>query len=194
MRIYTKTGDDGSTGLFGGRRVSKTDPRVEAYGSVDELSSAVGLALAAGGPGATEARGPAGLETILASIQLDLFVLGSDLAAPREQTKEASYLPRLEPGHVRALEGWIDEYEARLPRLSNFILPGGSPLAAHLHHARTVCRRAERATVALAALVDIGPVPVQYLNRLADLLFVLARWANRAAGVPEVEWAPRKQS
>jgi len=181
MKIYTKTGDDGTTGLFGGARVRKTDARVEAYGSVDELNSALGVALAGG------ARDLA--ETLL-GLQRELFVLGADLATPKG--KETSYLPRLTPQHVAALERLIDDYDARLPQHTSFNLPGGCALAAALHHARTVCRRAERAAVALAAGEDIGPVPVQFLNRLADLLFVLARWANRATGMVETEWAPRK--
>jgi cob(I)alamin adenosyltransferase len=181
MKIYTKTGDDGTTGLFGGARVRKTDARVEAYGGVDELNSTLGVALA-GGAG--------DLADVLLGLQRELFVLGADLATPKGQ--EASYLPRLAPQHVAALERLIDDHDARLPELKSFILPGGCTLAAHLHHARTVCRRAERATVALAALEDIGPVPVQFLNRLADLLFVLARRANHAAGVTETEWAPRR--
>jgi cob(I)alamin adenosyltransferase len=190
MKIYTKTGDDGSTGLMGGQRVRKTDPRVAAYGEVDELNAALGMALAAGAPGASQGRGPGELATLLENLQRDLFVLGADLATPTG--KETAYLPRILPDHVAALERLIDEHDARLPALRNFILPGGSPLAAHLHHARTVCRRAERATVALAAKEDIGPLPVRFLNRLADLLFVLARRANHVAGVAETEWAPRR--
>jgi cob(I)alamin adenosyltransferase len=191
MRIYTKTGDDGTTGLFGGARVSKTDPRVEAYGSVDELNATLGVAIAS--LDAKPAPESSELRELLISIQRDLFVLGSDLATPREAAKQASYLPRIEPSHVEALERAIDRFDGELPALRNFILPGGSPPAAHLHHARTVCRRAERATVALAGRLDLGPEPVHYLNRLADLLFVLARWANHAAGVPDVEWTPRKE-
>ncbi len=180
MKIYTRTGDDGSTGLFGGGRVRKTDARVQAYGEVDELNAVLGVALAAGA---------GALAAVLTDLQRELFVLGADLATPAGQ--ETSYLPRVQAQHVAALERLIDEHDARLPELKSFVLPGGSELAAHLHHARTVCRRAERATVALAAVEDLGPVPVQYLNRLADLLFVLARWANLAAGVAETPWAPR---
>jgi cob(I)alamin adenosyltransferase len=183
MKIYTRTGDDGTTGLFGGERVPKASARVEAYGSVDELCAVLGTALAA----------PGGLAPpfvdVLTRVQRDLFVLGADLATP--PGRETSYLPRLEAAHVAALERWIDEQEAELPPLRNFILPGGSPLAAQLHLARTVCRRAERATVALAAEEAVGPLPVQYLNRLGDLLFVLARRANRLVGEPEHEWTPR---
>jgi cob(I)alamin adenosyltransferase len=180
MKIYTKTGDDGSTGLFGGRRVRKTDPRVQAYGEVDELNAVLGVALAAGA---------GDLAAVLTDLQRELFVLGADLATPPGM--ETSYLPRVQAQHVAALERLIDEHDARLPELKSFVLPGGSALAAHLHHARTVCRRAERAAVALAAVEDLGPVPVQFLNRLADLLFVLARWANLSAGVAETPWAPR---
>jgi len=183
VKIYTKTGDDGTTGLFGGRRVPKTDLRVEAYGTVDELNAVLGVALATG-------EGPPALRDLLSTIQRELFVLGSDLATPAGE--EASYVPRVAAESVEALERAIDAAEADLPPLKNFILPGGSPLGAHLHHARTVCRRAERTTVALAARETIGAIPVRYLNRLADLLFVLARAANRAAGAAETEWAPRK--
>lgn len=183
MKIYTKTGDDGTTGLFGGRRVPKTDLRVEAYGTVDELNAVLGVALATG-------EGSIALRALLGGIQTGLFVLGSDLATPPGE--EASYVPRVSAESVDVLERAIDETEAGLPALNNFILPGGSLLGAHLHHARTVCRRAERATVALAAREEIGAEPVRFLNRLADLLFVLARAANHAAGVPDKEWAPRK--
>jgi cob(I)alamin adenosyltransferase len=186
MKIYTRTGDDGTTGLFGGRRVSKTDARVEAYGSVDELNALLGVALAADASPAL-----AWLRELLVAIQNDLFVLGADLATPRGE--ESSYLPRLQDEHVAVLERAIDEAEKGLPALRNFILPGGPAPAAHLHHARTVCRRAERAAVGLAAQQqDVGAVPVRYLNRLADLLFVLARAAAHAHGASEVEWSPRK--
>jgi cob(I)alamin adenosyltransferase len=186
MKIYTKTGDDGTTGLFGGRRVSKTDPRVEAYGIVDELNAVLGVALAS-----NDAPGLASLRELLLSIQRDLFVLGADLATPRGE--ESTYLPRIQEEHVVTLEHAIDSAEASLPALGNFILPGGPAPAAQLHHARTVCRRAERATVQLAEQQDVGAIPVRYLNRLADLLFVLARSAAHTQGAPEIEWAPRKR-
>ena len=185
MKIYTKTGDDGSTGLFGGRRVSKTDTRVEAYGAVDELNAVLGVALAS-----DSSPGLAWLRELLVSIQRDLFVLGADLATPKGE--ESSYLPRVTDAQVEALERAIDAAEANLPALQNFILPGGPPPAGELHHARTVCRRAERRAVLLASAEDVGPVPVRYLNRLADLLFVLARAAGHAKQAPEIEWAPRK--
>ena len=186
MKIYTRTGDDGTTGLFGGRRVSKADARVEAYGTVDELNAALGVALAS-----DQSSDLAWLRDVLLSIQRDLFVLGADLATPRGE--ESSYLPRIEDAHVQALERAIDSAEARLTPLRNFILPGGPAPAAQLHLARTICRRAERAGVHLSATQDVGPIPIRYLNRLADLLFVLARAAARAQGAPEVEWAPRKE-
>jgi cob(I)alamin adenosyltransferase len=184
MKIYTKTGDDGTTGLFGGQRVPKTHQRVAAYGAVDELNAAVGVAVAVGGNEA--------LAALLTALQRDLFVLGADLATPHEGRAAPSYLPRIDEAQIAALERHIDEHESTLPPLRNFILPGGTPLAAHLHAARTICRRAERATVALAEHEDLGLLPVRYLNRLGDLLFVLARFANHAAGVADVEWAPRK--
>jgi cob(I)alamin adenosyltransferase len=190
MKIYTKTGDDGSTGLFGGQRVQKDDLRVAAYGSVDELNSALGVARAAGPANQPEAV-TAGVDDLLAQLQADLFVLGADLATPRGREKEANYLPRVDGAMVEKLEMHIDSFEEKLPALKKFILPGGSPLGSALHFSRTICRRAERATVTLGDSEDIGSTPIQYLNRLADLLFVLARYANQVAGMPETEWAPK---
>src|SRR5262245_20965022 len=153
---------------------------------VDELNALLGLVLAS-----DDSAALAKVRELLQMIQQDLFVLGADLATP--QGEESSYLPRVQDTHVAALERAIDSAEATLPPLRNFILPGGPAPAAHLHHARTVCRRAERATVALMQQQqDIGATPVRYLNRLADLLFVLARVAAHAHGAPEIEWAPRK--
>ena len=192
MKIYTKTGDDGSTGLFGGLRVQKDDLRVAAYGGVDELNSALGMARAAGPADQPEAV-VAGLDELLSALQADLFVLGADLATPGDQKKEASYLPRMETSKVEELERHIDSFEEQLPALKNFILPSGSSLGSALHFARTVCRSAERAAVTLARSQEIGQAPLQYLNRLADLLFVLARYANQKAGKPETEWAPKKR-
>lgn len=178
MKIYTKTGDDGTTGLFGGGRVPKDSPRIEAYGTVDELNSTIGLARAASGGTFAE---------LLQRISEELFVLGGDLATPIE-TKSDYAVPRIGEAEVRALELAIDEHDAALPPLKRFILPGGTPLAANLHHARTVCRRAERLLVTLAAREKIGPQDIIYLNRLSDLLFVLARRANQLANVPDIEW------
>jgi len=183
VKIYTRTGDDGTTGLFGNRRVAKDDARVEAYGTFDEANTVLGLALAAGAP--------AELGAVLVDLQARLFDLGADLATPRGERPDPTYLTRIGDAHVDALEALIDRFEADLPPLANFILPGGTPTAAHLHHARAVVRRAERLLVGLARTEDVGPCAVRFANRLSDLLFVLARWANHAAGVADVPWRPR---
>ena len=181
MNIYTRTGDRGQTGLFGGGRVAKSDPRVEAYGDVDELNAALGLARAI--------ELMPHVDEVLVPLQRDLFAIGALLATPdpvkmREQLAKA----RLDEGRVAELEAAIDAGEAELEPLRAFILPGGTPKAAALHVARTVCRRAERRVVALTASVEIPELVVMYLNRLSDLLFVLARVANRRAGAGEVTW------
>jgi cob(I)alamin adenosyltransferase len=181
MKIYTKTGDDGTTGLFGGGRVPKSDPRIECYGTVDELNAAVGFAAAAA----------ADLADKLAQVQNDLFVIGSHLATPEEDTRRLARVPAFEESSVARLEAEIDAAEADLPPLRNFILPGGVEAAARLHLARTVCRRAERLLVALAASQRVDPVILRYLNRLSDWLFVCARWCNRRAGTPDVPWTTR---
>ena len=179
MKIYTKTGDAGQTGLFGGPRVAKDDPRIEAYGAVDELNAAIGLARA-------ESL-PADIDALLARIQSELFDLGAELATP-DPAKHGMAVLGLP--HFEALEQAIDRHEAGLPPLKEFILPGGSRGAAALHLARTICRRAERR---LVTLVDVSAEPVSpnlviYLNRLGDLLFVLTRATNAAAGVADVPW------
>ncbi|MCC6740428.1 MAG: cob(I)yrinic acid a,c-diamide adenosyltransferase [Planctomycetia bacterium] len=177
MKIYTRTGDLGMTGLIGGARVPKDDLRIESYGQVDELNAVLGAARAAGTPPDTDAE--------LGRIQNDLFALGADLADPRP---DAPGRMRVDAARVPALEKWIDAMEAGLPPLRNFILPGGSPAGSLLHVARTIARRAERAVVALArAHAEYAPAVV-YVNRLADALFVAARHVNRVAGAPEVEW------
>lgn len=181
-KIYTRTGDDGTTGLGFGGRVAKDSLRVEAYGTVDELNSAVGVARAAGLP--VELARP------LAAIQNELFHLGSDLCVP-ESEKSAHPVPRIEAQHVEALEALMDHWAERLTALDNFVLPGGSPGAAALHVARTVCRRAERLVVSLARQEPVGEWTVPYLNRLSDALFVLARAANARAGVEDVLWDSR---
>ncbi len=183
MKIYTRTGDTGMTGLFGGDRVAKSHPRIDAYGTVDEANSVVGIVLSglAGAPGMERAR------AVLARVQGDLFVLGADLATPAEGKP---FVPRMTPAMVSALERDIDGFEADLPPLKHFILPGGHPAAAQLHLARTVCRRAERLTVEAAAQEQFNEQAIVYLNRLSDLLFVLARWVNRQAGQQETEWIP----
>jgi cob(I)alamin adenosyltransferase len=182
MKIYTKTGDDGTTGLFGGARVKKASARVDAYGTLDELNAVIGVARATGLEGQTE-------ET-LAHVQVDLFTLGAELAcAPG---KEAKLGMRLLGGpDVERLEQSIDRAESELAPLKTFILPAGCPQAAALHHARTVCRRAERAVLSLDD-APARPILVVYLNRLSDLLFVLARRANAHADSPDVPWEPRK--
>ena len=181
-RIYTRTGDDGTTALGFGGRLAKDALRLECYGTVDELNSCLGAARAAGAPTAIDAD--------LARIQNELFHLGSDLCVP-ESEKAAHPVPRIEERHVVALEAVIDRWNAGLPPLANFVLPGGSVAAAALHVARTVCRRAERRLVTLARAEAVGEWTVPYLNRLSDALFVLARAANQAAGVADVLWDSR---
>ena len=183
MKVYTRTGDDGTTALFGGDRVAKTHPRIAAYGTVDEANAALGLARALLG----EAPGSDRADAILDRIQQELFILGGDLASPHA-TKYP--VPRIEPGHVEQLERDIDVLEEDLPALKHFILPGGSPGGAALHVARTVTRRAERHTVDLGKMEEVNDHAARYLNRLSDFLFVLSRWVNHRAGVPEAEWIP----
>jgi cob(I)alamin adenosyltransferase len=181
-RIYTRTGDAGETGLFGGGRVPKSDPRVEAYGEIDELNAVLGWALAS--------IGDASIAEMVAWIQPDLFAIGAHLATPGSPERRRPALPELPFDHARVMEQWIDTAETELPELRSFILPGGSPGGAALHLARTVCRRAERRVVALAALEPVAPAILVYLNRLSDLLFVLARLANHRAGAAERRWTP----
>ena len=180
MKIYTRTGDEGETGLFGGGRVSKTHPRVEAYGDVDELNSAIGLARAL--------EPMPRVDEILVPLQRDLFSLGALLATPdRDKMKKQLEKARIDDGRITELERAIDDGDCELEPLKSFILPGGTPKAAALHVARTVCRRAERRVIALTD-EEIPPIVVVYLNRLSDLLFTLARVANRRAGAGEVTW------
>jgi cob(I)alamin adenosyltransferase len=178
MKIYTKTGDDGSTGLIGGGRVRKSDPRIECYGTIDELNAALGLA-------AVSADGE--LVQRLRQVQNDLFVIGSHLATPEPSPHRAA-LPALEETMAARLEMQIDEAEARLQPLRNFILPGGAEAAARLHVARTVCRRAERLLVAFAMDRPVPAIILTYLNRLSDWLFVQARGANQDAGIADIPW------
>lgn len=176
-RIYTRTGDDGSTGLADGSRRPKSDPRLDCYGTVDELNATLGLAVRI-------ATGP--VASLLESIQHDLFDLGADLATPG--TGEGL---RITSEQVEALERAIDAHNAGLEPLTSFVLPGGSELACWLHLARTVCRRAERKSVALAAAEEINPEAIRYLNRLSDLFFVLSRVSNDG-GSGDVLWIPGK--
>ena len=179
MKIYTKTGDTGETSFFGNIRVSKADPRVEAYGEVDELNACLGAATAAG-PGEDVAAQ-------LQMIQQDLFALGSRLADPSSRVAARVTKASVTSDAVDRLEHLIDSLESELPPLRKFILPGGALAGALLHVARTVCRRAERRVIALGAGA-VDPVLIVYLNRLSDLLFVMARAVNHRAGMPEVEW------
>lgn len=179
MKIYTKTGDGGETGLFGGARVSKASLRVEAYGEVDELNSAIGWARVLV---ADEA-----LETLLDQIQTDLFEVGAELGSTDESKKKGP-LPLIKEAQVQTLEQAIDRYEQGPPPLTSFVLPGGSEGAARFHLARCVCRRAERSLVALAHQETLRGELFRYLNRLSDLLFVLARHANYESGVADIPW------
>lgn len=177
-KIYTKGGDKGQTGLFDGTRVSKAHPLVNAYGTVDELNSHLGLARA------LHSREDK-LGGMLASIQNELLMAGADLASG-----DPGQAKRINDGQVTQFEAWIDELTAEMAPLANFILPAGHPAAAALHICRTVCRRAERLIVATGGETAIDPVVVRYFNRLADLLFVLARYANHVHGTEEVVWKP----
>ena len=179
-RIYTRLGDEGDTHLGDMSRVRKTSARVVAYGDVDELNSVIGFARAQDPGNARDRR--------LAAIQNDLFDLGADLCVPPGGEGGEGRL-RVSRGQVERLERWCDEVNAELPSLTSFVLPAGSPAAAALHHARAVCRRAERSTVALADVEEVGAEALAYLNRLSDLLFILARAANAGAG-GDVLWEP----
>ena len=191
MKIYTKGGDGGDTTLFGGERVAKADGRVEAYGTVDELNSIIGVAVALGGG---RALGRVA-EGELRAVQEDLFVIGARLSASNpDRAKRKGLIPLLSADRTAALEDWIDRMDVELPTLQAFILPGGSPVAAQLHVARTVCRRAERAVVALLGdQPDLGEAIVPYLNRLSDALFTVARFANRRLECADIEWMPQRR-
>lgn len=180
-RIYTRTGDDGTSGLSDFSRVSKSDPRLIAYADCDEANAAIGVAVALGEPGES-------LRSVLLRIQNDLFDAGADLSTPITPSPEYPPLRITEP-YIERLEGWCDQFNADLPALNSFILPGGSALSALLHVARTVTRRAERsAWIAVKAHPDtVSPLPARYLNRLSDLLFILSRVAN---GGDDVLWQP----
>lgn len=183
-KIYTRTGDAGETGLFGGPRVRKDDPRVEAYGVIDELNASLGLARAAL---AQSAAIPAEIDAFLARVQHGLFNLGAELATPQPDRLGPNLIQDAE---VAWLESAVDGWDAELEPLREFILPGGALPAAQMHLARCVCRRAERAVVHLAAQQPVRGQLLRYLNRLSDALFVLARTVNRLSGVGEVAWRP----
>jgi cob(I)alamin adenosyltransferase len=198
MKLYTRSGDDGSTGLFGGGRVPKFHPRVEAYGNIDELNATIGWAICAIAtaepkPGQSEAPprvSPAvhvQIQSILTTLQSRLFDLGADLATPPE-SKHQNKIHRIDGDDVAQSERWIDEIDGGNLPITSFVLPGGRELAARLHIARTVCRRAERAMVHLSQTDEVNPHAIVFINRISDLLFAMARRANKEAGVPDVEW------
>jgi len=178
-KLYTKTGDKGETSLFGGKRVSKDNQRVCACGDVDELNASLGVV--------RSLTDEVSVDKMLEQIQRQLFVLGADLASP----KEIADVPRVTEEDVTRLERFIDSLEGELPPLRNFLLPGGHAVAAHLHLARTICRRAERSAVTLFRAEGSGELAIKYLNRLSDLLFVLSRWVNLKKGVDEEKWSAR---
>jgi ATP:cob(I)alamin adenosyltransferase len=180
MKIYTKTGDLGETGLFGGERVSKNSLRIEAYGTVDELNSVLGLA-------ATEVKGE-GVKELLEKIQNELFTMGSDLATPDTEKNKKLNVPRISDQFSLEAEQAIDHYNSLVPPLTVFVLPGGTKSASLLHLARTVCRRAERRVVAVNMAEQINKNIVIFLNRLSDLFFVLARYENFVSGVADIAW------
>jgi cob(I)alamin adenosyltransferase len=177
VKIYTRTGDQGETGLLGGVRVKKHDPRIEAYGTVDELNAMLGVV--------RSTHPSRRVDQILEHIQNELFTVGAELATPAAKEVRAG---KIEEAHVARLEEMIDLCETELAPLKNFILPGGCPAASQLHLTRTVARRAERHVVNLSQSEAVSPKIVVYLNRLSDLLFVLARFENARAGVPDVKW------
>jgi cob(I)alamin adenosyltransferase len=188
-RIYTKAGDGGQTRLVGGQKVAKDSVRIESYGTVDELSSCLGLTRAALAAPPVPAGAPE-LSDVIRRIQNELFNLGSDLATlPADRHPQQ---PLIEARHVTALEHEIDAWNESLPELRSFVLPGGGWVAASLHLARTVCRRAERLVVGLRATEDVGEHVIPYLNRLSDALFVMSRHASRLYGEPEPLWEPEK--
>ena len=182
MKIYTKTGGEGTTSLFGGKRVPKFHLRIDAYGTVDELNSYIGLV--------ADQEINVGRNPFLRAIQEELFTIGSHLAA--EPGKEHNYLPPLTSEIVKNLEAEIDQMDAELPTLKSFILPGGHPAVSYCHIARCVCRRAERLCVDLNQHENLSPTIIQYLNRLSDFLFILARKMSQELGVEEIQWRPKK--
>lgn len=183
MKLYTRRGDDGGTDLFGGARVGKDALRVAAYGTVDELNASIGLCAAR-----CDGEAAVVLRPVLIGLMSRLFEVGADLATPRGDGAAGSAIPRVGEAQTEELEREIDRLCEALPPMRHFVLPGGTDLAARLHLARTVCRRAERMCVSLAGEADVGPVIVPYLNRLSDLLFAMARRANQLAGVEDVPW------
>ncbi len=188
MKIYTKTGDEGMTSLYGGVKVSKANIRIDAYGTTDELNSSIGIVLAE--------KVEEEVENQLVYIQKLLFVLGAELATPKDKLYLANGKPRIgkmiQEEDIDQLEKWIDLWELDLPPLNAFILPGGGKAGSHTHLARTICRRAERIVVALSEHEEIRPECPKFLNRLSDYLFVVARVLNQKANIPETQWHPDK--
>jgi cob(I)alamin adenosyltransferase len=185
-RVYTRTGDGGDTALVGGKRVPKDSPRVEAYGTIDELNSVVGLARVFNEENVTASEAHRFLDMVLRHIQDELFDLGSELATPEEFFQEGMY--RVGEAEVKKLERLIDKCQNDLAPLNSFVLPGGGRLGAYLHQCRTVCRRAEREILRLSRVEDINPLVVKYFNRLSDLFFVLSRWICKQTGEEEYLW------
>jgi cob(I)alamin adenosyltransferase len=179
MKIYTRTGDDGTTGLIGGSRTAKDDLQIDTYGTIDEVNASLGLA---------RSGGPVWLDPLIEPIQNELFVIGSHLALADGQSPDDWKLPRIVPASIERLERQIDLAQSELPPLKNFILPAGTETASRLHLARTVCRRAERLIVTFARSRSLDPVMLEYLNRLSDWLFVHARLANHRSGVSDTIW------
>jgi cob(I)alamin adenosyltransferase len=185
-RVYTRTGDRGETALVGGKRIAKDTPRIEAYGTIDELNAALGVARAFTEERLGDGEGPRWLDTVLRKLQNQLFDLGSELATPEDAVYEGMY--RVGEEDVRELERLIDECQRELSPLKSFVLPGGGRIGASLHLARTVCRRAEREILRLSRVEAIGEGPLRYVNRLSDLLFVLSRWVAKRLDEPEYLW------
>ena len=189
MKLYTRSGDDGTTGLFSGARVSKDHPRIDSYGTVDEFNACLGLCISGCGAGQVEQV----IRNILIQIQSRMFDIGADLATP-EGTKNAAKIVRIGDVHVDEVERWIDQIDAQNTALQTFVMPGGTELAARLHLARTVCRRAERLMVTLARSEPVGEALMRYMNRVSDLLFAMARLVNKDSGVGDVPWKPHQFS
>jgi cob(I)alamin adenosyltransferase len=185
-RVYTRAGDKGDTALVGGRRVPKDSPRIEAYGTIDELNSIVGLARAFNAEQKKASQKSRWLDEVLRRLQNELFDLGSELATPAESFYEGMF--RVGAEQVTALERLMDECQKELTPLKSFVLPGGGRVGGFLHQARTVCRRAERRVLELSRVEDIGEWPLKYVNRLSDLLFVLSRWVGKHLGETEYLW------
>lgn len=185
MNLYTRSGDDGTTGLFSGARVSKDHPRIMAYGTVDEFNACLGLCTSL----MREGKQMEVMRHILQSVQSRMFDIGADLATP-EGAKNESKINRISDRHVAEAEGWIDQIDSQNHPLQTFVMPGGTELAARLHLARTVCRRAERLIVGLAHTEPIGEPVLRYMNRVSDLLFAMARLSNKIDGVGDTPWTP----